>query len=376
MSSAWWRSRCFLLDLWRAVRGRPPSLTCWLARNPAVAASIKWQLTFDTSAYDIPETAKKAWPGWSAQEKQELVDAFEEAWRWLYAQASPFANLNESIPYPPTNLSDTTASTGSPWVRVNAAYARELYLRWIALNLAVEIGGHVPWSVTAYTAEQLQVLFDSASFLSLGAGIGANFTVCNGFPEHPNYVKRRENRGGSLIAPPRFTLAFMRTANLIGATRPATIAALLDWCRDNLVHFYGAADYGTMDEHWQYRGLPPITRIIAGTTSTRPGTATFAHWTAGCHGTTGFLRNVLRAVNIPVQILRVCGHGQVLFLTEGTYLDHGDNPYQVDFKATGLPASDLLIDETTYTAWFGTSQDNHDTNCDNISRRAIELSGP
>lgn len=109
---------------------------------------------------------------------------------------------------------------------------------------------------------------------------------------------------------------------------------------------------------------------------TYPGATTFEHWTAGCHGTTGFLRNVLRAVNVPVQILRVCGHGQVRFLTEGTYLDHADNPYNTGFKASALPASALLIDETTYASWFGTSQVNHDTNCANVGRRAMELTPP
>ena len=74
-----------------------------------------------------------------------------------------------------------------------------------------------------------------------------------------------------------------------------------------------------------------------------------------------------------MQILRVCGHGQVRFLTEGTYLDHGDNPYNLGFKAAMRPASDLLIDDATYTAWFGTSLDNHETNCTNIGRRATEL---
>ena len=44
----------------------------------------------------------------------------------------------------------------------------------------------------------------------------------------------------------------------------------------------------------------------------------------------------------------------------------------------GLSAADLLIDETTYTAWFGTNLDNHDTPaaCPNITRQVTELSTP
>ena len=272
---------------------------------------------------------------WSDAEKQELAAAFEDAWNWLYGQPIAVRNLNEPLAYPPVNQNDTTTSTHSPWTAVTESYARELYLRWIGLNLAVEIGGHVPWSVTGYTAEQLQILFDSASFHVPAAG--RTYLVCAGSPEHANYVNRKDNLGGSLIAPPRFTLAFLRNANIVGATRAATIAQLLDWCRDNLVHFYGAADYGTMDQHWQYRGPPAHHPGHRRNVSTYPGAMTTAeHWTAGCHGTTGFLRNVLRAVNIPVQILRVCGHGQARFLTEGTYLDHGDNPYNLGFKASGL----------------------------------------
>jgi hypothetical protein len=40
------------------------------------------------------------------------------------------------------------------------------------------------------------------------------------------------------------------------------------------------------------------------------------------------------------------------------------------------PASDLLIDETTYTSWFGSRQVNHDTNCGEVGRRARELTPP
>jgi hypothetical protein len=35
--------------------------------------------------------------------------------------------------------------------------------------------------------------------------------------------------------------------------------------------------------------------------------------------------------------------------------------------------SGLLIDDATYTTWFGTRQDTHDTHCTNIGRRVTEL---
>jgi hypothetical protein len=383
VAKEWRRVPCFLVDRRRALFGQPPSLTCWLDANPAVAQSIKWQFQYvpvPTPDYEVPPSAKRAWPDWSQQERQELVDSFENTWRWLQRRVPPpFTALAETIPYPPVNVVDTSTPTLSPWVKVDPAWARDLYVRWIGLNLAVELGRHVPWSVASYTAEQLRALFDSDSFLSVdGQGY---YTVCAGDPGHLNYVKRTSNRGGSLIAPPRVTLKFLHQANLMGATRGETIARLLDWARDNLVHFYGNADYRTMEQHWQYRGLPPITHIIGGTTSTATNPPQFGHWTAGCHGTTGFLRNVLRAVNIPVHIIRVCGHSQVHFLTEDTYLDHGDNPYNLGFKASGLPASDLLLTRSIYESWFGTTQDNHgdpavDPYCADIGRRARELAPP
>jgi hypothetical protein len=242
------------------------------------------------------------------------------------------------------------------------------------VNLLAEIGGHFPWSVLSYSAEQLQVLFDSTAIMSRTPH--GTFTLCSGNPEHPNYVKRKDNLGGSLIAPPRYTYAFLIKNNLVGTTRLDTIAKVLQWISNHLVHFFGAANYGNMDANWQYRGIPPITRVIEGTTSSVAGSfPAFQHWTAGCHGTTGFLRNVLRAANIPVQIVRICDHGLCYFMTENLYLDHGDDPYNLDFKSTGLPAVDLLIDEATYETWFGTNPDNNDTNCSYIGNQVKVLKG-
>jgi hypothetical protein len=365
---------CWLTTIFRILAGKPPSVLCWLNSHPNVADSIKWQFEFQASAYDIPETAKRKFPDWSAAEKTELQTAFDAAWNWHQAQAGVFSAAAEGLAYPPANLNDTSNGSGGPWTRASEAWARELYLRWIAFELVIEIGNHVPWSVTAYNAEQLQVLFDSAAIMTRPAGSG--FTLASGNPGHANYVKRKDNLGSSLIAPPWYTHAFLINGGMIGATRLETIGNLLQWISDNCAHFYGYFSYQETENHWQYRGNPPITRIIEGTTNPTVGAGgTFNHWTAGCHGTTGLIRNVLRAANIPVHISTVCGHSHACFITEGLYLDHGDNPYNSTFKSTGLPASALLIDHATYVAWFGAGTDNRSEGCDKIGHQVAVLAG-
>jgi hypothetical protein len=306
--------------------------------------------------------------------RADLGSAFAQAWTWLHDQGDPFHNLAETLQYPPTNIvPDGGNDTGSPYVKVSDPWSWDLFVRWIAWCLVVELSGWVPWSVKTYSAAQKQVLFDSAAMMSRDGG--NVMQVGSGNPGHSNFVHRKDNRGGSLIAPPRYTAAFLELNGLRAATRLDTIGNLLNWARDHMAHFYGASTYANMEAHWQYRGIPPITRIIEGTTYT--GLNQLAHWTAGCHGTTGFLRDVLRAVNIPVHIVRICGHSLAHFMTEGRYLDHGDNPYNSTFKATGLAGSALLIDEATYTAWFGANPDNHDepAACPNIGHQVQVLSG-
>jgi hypothetical protein len=347
-----------------------PSLTNWLATHPNIANSIKWQFKFETNAYDVPASAKKSWSSWSASEQQDLIKAFEEAWKWYYKQSDPFNNLQETIPYPPVNLSETiTDDSLSPQVVVDESYAWQLYIRWISLNLLAEIGKHFSWSIINCNAEELQVLFDSVAFMSRRPD--GKYTVCSANPSHPNYVKRKDNLGASLVAPPRYTYAFLVKNNIIGSSRYKTIASLLQWVSNNMVHFYGSDTYGNTEAHWQYRGIPPITRVIEGTTNTV--TNEFGHWTAGCHGTAGFLRNVLRAANIPVQVACICCHALPYFMTEGLYLDHSDNPYNSTFKGLGLPTSALLINETTYINWFGANLNNHENNCNYIGHQVDVL---
>ncbi len=344
----------------------------WLTEHAVIADSIKWQYRFVTNAYDVPESAKRPWPEWSDSEKQDFRQAFDEAFDWYTMTADPFHHLEETLEYPPVNRSELLESdTAAPHVKVDEEYAWSFYIRWVALNLIAETGNHFPWSILEYNTEELQILFDSTAFMSRSSA--GMYSICTGAPAHRNFVERDDNQGSSLVAPPRYTYAFLVNNDLLGATRHETIANLLQWVSDNLVHFYGHMHYVNMENHWQYRGIPPITRIIEGTTETTTGE--FRHWTAGCHGTCGFLRNVLRAANIPVQIVRICDHALAYFITENLYLDHGDNPYNSDFKATGLPAADLLIDEATYTERFGDNPDNHDDHCEYIGYQVGVLAG-
>ena len=348
-----------------------PDLAQWLNAHTRIAASIKWQYTWiSTGSYHVSEDAKKAWPEWTPEEKLSLSTAFEEAWNWFYNQADPVNNLNETLVYPPVNIHENVdTDTSNAYTSVSKEYAWELYVRWIALNLMVEIGNILPWSILDYDEVELQVLFDSSAIMRYRPL--DDYTICTAVPGHANFIYREDNLGSSLIAPPRYTYAFLAKNNIIGSNRYETIANLLQWVSENLVHFYWSLTNSNAEDHWQYRGIPPITRIIEGTTIISLNSS--GHWTAGCHGTAGFLRNVLRAVNIPVHIIRVCGHSQAHFLTENLYLDHGDNPYNGTFKDSGLPASDLLIDETTYTSWFGTYTENHNNNCTYIGNQVNVL---
>ena len=118
---------------------------------------------------------------------------------------------------------------------------------------------------------------------------------------------------------------------------------------------------------------PPVKRIIEGTINPEWTSDEPRHWTAGCHGTVGFLRAVLRTVNIPVGYSYAVGHGQPRFLHEDLYIPHGDDVYTGYVKAQPpVPISRLLIDAATHEAWFGSSVDEN-TALINIGRLKKQL---
>jgi hypothetical protein len=143
----------------------------------------------------------------------------------------------------------------------------------------------------------------------------------------------------------------------IGPTSLDTVVNAVGWCHENFFHYLGGTDIANMVATWQYRGFPPMVRVIQGTTedsTSGGGDSEWGHWTDGCWGTTGFLIALLRAVNLPVTLIENAGHAQPWFMSVSSYLSHGDDPYNaLTWVTPRIPPSEILTDEGSFDAWFG-----------------------
>ena len=140
-----------------------PNLLMWLEAHPKIASAIKWQVAGSGWQGDgeTPDYWRLSFPDWSSDEKQELVQAFNDTWNWYYGQAQPFANLQENIAYPFPNNLVLLHDEDHPWTFIDRPTAWAFFLSWVAEQLVAEIGGHFPWSILDYDDASLQVLFDS-----------------------------------------------------------------------------------------------------------------------------------------------------------------------------------------------------------------------
>jgi len=321
-------------------------------------SSLKWQTkaASSTSVYvPPPESVKVALPKWTAQQQDDLAKAFVSACEWfekgehqtpvLLGPASyPTGLTDEPVNVNPNVADDTVTASQA----ISPAYMWKLYVAHVAFSLAAEYTHQLAWSIGDYTPEELRYLFDSTTMA---------WNYFGSYYEMGTYaayvpVLRADNLPKTAFAPPMWTYSFLKSSRLIGTTRKDTICRILDWMRHNLTHFYGNDSFGNYYAVWQYRGYPPLSRIICGTVDTNNPSLGSAHYTAGCHGSVGFLNAVLRVLNIPVQPVWVCGHELACFMTEKLYLDHGDDPYHLNVKSSSQSISNVLIEEATYKSRF------------------------
>lgn len=248
----------------------------------------------------------------------------------------------------------------------------------MAQSLAVEIGKQVLWSILTYSQEELAQLFDGRRmFKSAPAPHQQGFIFADGEEVTP-----------ALAA---YSYQFLRTNDLIGSSRYDTIVRILNWCSDNLRHT-AIRTAGDGIKFWNYYGDPLMKSILEGIKDpTNP--KVLWHWTEGCWCTTGLLRLLLSAINIPVKLIQNGvtrdntgqivdeGHAQPWFMADDLHLSHGDDPYDqfmnleepVDIGGVPpIPTDKLLINATTFNNWFGSSVSDKQNRA-NIGRQLLEL---
>jgi hypothetical protein len=336
----------------RADAAAPPSLDEWVRVRPNIAQAITWDFGKGPQPY-------ASWP-----------DPFKARLRSAYARA--WNNEPSGLVDPPPNqLARKDDEFPNTVLTLDHAFA--LHAALVGNSLAIEIGHRVPWSIADYAAPALAALFDASPWIRRKVADGYEIWL-NGVP-----------------APPETSLAFLRAKKLVDANRRATIVRLLEWCAFRMSHFAGNQSAGNFEAHWQYRGMPPVSRVIGGTrydgsVASQKGSARY--YTAGCWGTTATLAAVLRTVNIPVaQVFpqhmsphrgfesRVERHSAPHFISEDLYLSHGDDPYNAQLRLQpSFDVAEILIDKAQYEAWFPPGVTPVTGTPRNVGRRVVELS--
>jgi hypothetical protein len=312
------------------------------------------------------DTGPTSYPQWSPTQKADLRTAFLKAWD----------GTSSGLTDPPP-LTLQPADNGFPGRSVSAGDAFALFSALAANSLAVEIDKRVPWSMQAYDDAALARLIDARTLFVRA-------------PRPNEYLLGSDNPIGELgvPAPPEVALAFLRQAGILSGDRRSTIIKLCEWCRDQLWHFSGSLNSAkNYEDHWQFRGKPPASRVIAGTAYTGKNQPTWLgkrrHYTAGCWGTTAFLAEILRTVNIPVQEMiisnyeayakRPVKHAAPCFMSEGWYMSHADDLYDRAVQIQpSYPVDKLFIDKATFDKWFPAGAEPTATSAVNLSRRVAE----
>jgi hypothetical protein len=362
----------------------------WLNLHPQVAGAIAWEDRGRVTTY----------PHWSPARKAELEAEFQ-----AYAGGKPTA-----LDDPPPNLLKVDQYDFA-FTRIDPAHAWKLYLSHLACGLWCEIAKKVAWSITDYPATALAILYDSRQMFKWRSTPTAYESGYVG-ADSPGYDCDIGGSGTVVPAPPYQVLHFLRTAGILEplalrtplpgpppllhpggpAARLLAIHKMVDWCR-YLVHFGGSEGPLVMQAYWGYPGFSPVMRVLEGTVNPANGGANITkHYTAGCGGTSGLLRAVLRVINIPVEIRRPPppnDHAQPFFPLENIGLCHGDDPYcrrlryfltqtnvstQPGFYvwSAPFPVGELFITGADYDQWFGPNVA-ADTVKANVDRRSKML---
>lgn len=394
---------CFFWTFCASAKAEP-NVEAWLKSHANIRQSIAWLEPEAVGNGQVLPYEK-----WDAVRRAALQSAFEKAWN-----NQPF-----NLPDPPKNLAEGLSDA---YTVLSKKDAWDFYIAGIATSLANEVGKRLPWSVGKYSDDNLQILFHAARIYrwhDLLHGYQIDETQTGSYtpsspekilkflqdikvvslqaPQQPQGLPKNTIKAEPLELPnnkpPRFTIPreILKNGVLIRkvqSPRLTAITRLMDWCRYKMIHFSGGFEQSNFLDHWKYSGYPPLSRVIDGTEK-NPGQ--LRHFTAGCHGTVGFLSGVLRQINIPVKYLNICGHGIPYFSSEEFYFTHGDDLYttftrqriyspyaNLDYdeliqkQPLDFPSQEILVSATQFNSWLGSGASDTQK-CDNIGRRPFEI---
>ncbi len=315
----------------------PFPLDFWLVVRPGIMAAINWEAELDTFIN---------YKNWTTEQKDQLAQRFQQ----LYDGEM----LN--LPEVPT-LAVIPDDNDKPATHFLDSEAWDYYISYVAHSLVIEVKQTVPWSLLQFSEVELKNLLDSSSLFDR-TNIG-DFNLRHWFSKH----------GSITCGDPSRIFPFILEQDFIADTHEASIINVLDWCKENLVHYHGSFKTWNVNNQWQYKGYPPIERIISGTPDLSGTTPGISHRSSACHGTSGFLKGILRLMNIPCDPYHK-GHSFPHFISIDKYLSHGDDPYNKLFKYSNvIPTHELFLDPATFDEWIVSTPNYHS----NVGRRVREL---
>ncbi len=290
------------------------------------------------------------WYYWPPDYKARLQTHFNRYWQWMetawplyrqyqqggYAEkpagfeARFGSELDPDTGARPQNLPIVAEVMKDSYTHVlyDPAATADLYLKVVALQLAMELSGELPWKFRDHSETDISLLLDGRRlFRYFPAGSrpwGGLQTV-----EREGY-----DAEGTIPIAPLAAINFIFRHGLLRETRFATVAQLLEWERFNLQHAMGnpqslVGECGKefSEVYWGVKGNATLPALMFGTVMAcrlvpQPGSDTnpyysseLAHYTGGCGGTGNFSYRVLRFLNLPAEKVAFT-HGQMRFVVE------------------------------------------------------------
>ncbi|MCB9279433.1 MAG: hypothetical protein H6562_10985 [Lewinellaceae bacterium] len=305
-----------------SARTKPaiPDINQYINAHPKIAAALQWQ----------PPTGNTpiAYPDWPASMKVELARYYN----WL-KNGRNFGFLD-----PPrlVNVSDASGITV-----ISERDARQFYLGNVARSIFSET--QLPWSLDDLSEESLSVLF----------GVNSSYAPHYRFPAGQYAAMQEHDDATEQMAtvPGDASLNYhhLEELGMIGSTRLETIANLCKWINENCTHIAGTVTLNGLGffNQYSYPSAPTAHQILKG--YDRPGVD---YKMAGCGGTARFVQQLLRTVNIPVEVDYSSIHAQLRFTSEQLAMSHGDDLYGNTIKYQDFPVEDLLIPEQLFLDYF------------------------